>query len=299
VLSQYKRSTQVTLKSHLRKHHVPFFGHMQMKDIYPEEVQRFVASVDASSKTKKNLFATMQMLWKTARAWGYVAHDAGSDVLLPKRQRSAQRFFSVEEIQRILEAAPEPHLTLYWIAAETGMRAGELCGLRISDFDLDRRLVRMNRSVWRGKAQSTKSEHRDRCFAFSRHLCAHLAEFFSHWTPNESGWLFATRLGTPLDQNLVVKRKLYPLLDSLGIERGGFHAFRHANITLMDRLGVPLKLRQQRVGHSEGSLTLDVYTHVASEDDVRFAEQLGGILRPNAPKSKEEGVTPGGQPLVH
>ena len=71
-------------------------------------------------------------------------------------------------------------------------------------------------------------------------------------------------------------------------ERGGLHAFRHANITLMDRLGVPLKLRQQRVGHSEGSLTLDVYTHVDSEDDVQFAERLGGILRPNAPK-KENG----------
>jgi len=288
VLSQYKQSTQVTIKSHLRKHHVPFFGHLQMKDIYPENVQRFISSADASPKTKKNLFATMQMLWKTARAWGYVAHDAVSDVVLPKRQRSAQRFFSVEEIQRILEAAPEPYFTFYWIAAETGMRAGELCGLRISDFDLGRRLVRVNRSVWRGKSQSTKSEHRDRCFALSPLLCAHLAEYFAQWKPNESGWLFATRLGTPWDQNLVVKRKLYALLDCLGIERGGLHAFRHANITLMDRLGVPLKLRQQRVGHSEGSLTLDVYTHVVSEDDVLFAERLGGILRPNAPK-KENG----------
>jgi hypothetical protein len=130
--------------------------------------------------------------------------------------------FSVEEIQRILASAPQSYFTLYWTAAETGMRAGELCGLRISDFDLDRRLVRVNRSVWRGKSQSTKSEHRDQCFALSSLLCAHLADFFSQWKPNESGWLFATRLGTPWD---LVKRKLYPLLDSLGIERGGFACF--------------------------------------------------------------------------
>jgi len=64
-------------------------------------------------------------------------------------------------------------------------------------------------------------------------------------------------------------------------------------------LGNLLKVRQQRLGHSDPSLTLDVYTHVASEDDVRFAEQLDGILRPNAPKSKEEGVAPGGQALVN
>jgi integrase len=91
----------------------------------------------------------------------------------------------------------------------------------------------------------------------------------------------------------------YPLLDSLGIERGGLHSFRHTNSTLMDQLGAPFKVRQQRLGHSDVALTLDVYTHVVSADDVRLAEQLGGILRPNAPKSKEEGVAPGGQPLVN
>jgi integrase len=56
----------------------------------------------------------------------------------------------------------------------------------------------------------------------------------------------------------------------------------------MDRLGVPLKVRQQRLGHTDPSLTLGVYTHVASEDDERLAEQLDGILRPNAPKSEND-----------
>jgi integrase len=138
-----------------------------------------------------------------------------------------------------------------------------------------------------GKVQSTKSELWDRCFALSPALCVHITEFLTRWTPNERGWLFAARTGTPWDQNLIVKRKLFPLLDSLGIERDGLHAFRHANITLMDRLGVLLKLRQQRAGHSEASLTLDVYTHVVSEDDVRFAEQLGAILLPKRKTAQE------------
>ena len=89
------------------------------------------------------------------------------------------------------------------------------------------------------------------------------------------------------DSNLLVKRKLYPLLDSIGIERGGLHAFRHTNSTLMDRLGVPLKVRQQRLGHSDPSLTLGIYTHIASEDDVQSAERLDGILHPNAPKTEK------------
>jgi hypothetical protein len=99
VLTQHKPSTQVTIRSHLRKHLVPYFGRYQMREIGPEEVQRFVASVKLSGKTVKNIFATMQMLWKSARSWGYVAHDAVSDVVLPKRHRVSRRFFSVEEVQ--------------------------------------------------------------------------------------------------------------------------------------------------------------------------------------------------------
>jgi transposase len=89
-----------------------------MKDIGSEEVQMFVSSVELSAKIKKNLHATMQMLWKSARSWGYVAHDAVSDVVLPKRHRVARRFFSIEEVQRILAAAAEPYRTFYWLAVE-------------------------------------------------------------------------------------------------------------------------------------------------------------------------------------
>jgi integrase len=120
--------------------------------------------------------------------------------------------------------------------------------------------------------------------------------------------LFATRNGTPWDANLLVKRKLYPLLDSLGIERGGLHAFRHMNSTLMDRLGVPLKVRQKRLGHSDPRLALDVYTHMVNADDLRFAAKKGEMLQsnsiapelhPSAPKSQKEGVAAERQPLVN
>src|SRR6266446_9403825 len=282
VLSQHKPSTQSTIRSQIRKHFVPFFGHWKLREIGPEEVQRFLSSVKASAKTVRNLYATIQMLWKSARAWGYVGHDAVSGVVLPKRHRTAQRFFSVEEVQRILTAAPDPYHTFYWLAAGTGMRAGELCGLRTDDFDLQRGLVCIRQSVWRGKLQSPKTRNAIRTFALSPQLVVHIAEFLRRWSPNERRLVFATRNGTPWDANLLVKRKLRPLLKTHAIEGGGLHAFRHANSTLMDRLGVPLKVRQQRLGHSDPSLTLGVYTHIASEDDERFAEQLDGILRPNA-----------------
>ncbi len=67
----------------------------------------------------------------------------------------------------------------------------------------------------------------------------------------------------------------------------------------MDRLGTPLKVRQQRLGHSDPRLTLSVYTHVAREDEQRVAAQLGKILCPVVPKPKEKGPARFEQALVN
>ena len=79
------------------------------------------------------------------------------------------------------------------------------------------------------------------------------------------------------------KRQFRKLLAELKIEvprGGGFHAFRRLNATLLDRLQAPVKIRQERLGHSDPRVTLGTYTHIASEDERRIAENLSGILDP-------------------
>ncbi len=283
VLPQHKPSTQITIRSQLRKHLVTFFGDCLLKDIDAQLIQRFVANLKASPKTVRNLKATISMMWSSAKAWGYVVHDALHGVVLPKPRRVHRFFLSVEEIQRILAAAKEPFHTFYWLAAETGLRAGELCALTWDDIDFDRQLVHVRQSSWQGKLQEPKTETSVRSFALSSQLLEHLRTRLLGWRPNQQRLIFATRNGSPWDGKKA-RKTLTPLLGDLGIPRCGLHAFRHANSSLMDRLGVPVKVRQQRLGHSDPNITLGIYTHVASEDDRRIAAQLGEILRPNAPK---------------
>jgi hypothetical protein len=80
--------------------------------------------------------------------------------------------------------------------------------------------------------------------------------------------------------NVVRRRKLKPLLKSLGIPQAGFHAFRHFNVALQDALRVPLKTIQERIGHSlTGSFTLDVYGGQPEwERNVEAARLLGAEL---------------------
>jgi integrase len=219
VLPQHKPSTQATVRSHLKKYLTPFLGDQSLKDINPELVQIFVAGLKTAPKTVRNIYVTLQIMWKSARAWGYVAHDAVSDVVLPQPRRVERFSFSLEEIQTILAAAEDPHRTFYWLAAETGLRAGELCGLRVDDLDLERCLLRVEQSSWRGNIQQPKTVNAVRSFAISPEMASHLRDFLVRWRPNSRRLLFATRNGTPWDANLLVKRKLQPLLKKLEIQR--------------------------------------------------------------------------------
>jgi integrase len=278
VLVQHKPSTQATIRSHVKKYLVPFFGNLELRDMRSENIQQFIAGVKKSPKTVRNIFITLQLMWKLAQSWQYVSHNVLDGVVLPKPRKARVFFLTREEICKILRTAREPYRTFYWLAAETGMRAGELCGLRVDDIDFNRGLVNVRQSAWHGKLQEPKTENAVRTFAISSRLREHLRILLVTWRPNQERLVFATRNGTPWDANLLVKRKLRPLLRDLKIRECGLHAFRHANASLMDELSVPMKVRQQRLGHSDPRLTMNTYTHMASSDDERIAEQLAEIL---------------------
>ena len=202
----------------------------------------------------------------------------------------------------ILKAAPEPYKTFYGLLAGTGLRVGELCGLTVDDLDPGKNLMQVRQSAWRGKLGNPKNYESVRVVEISSLASRQLMALLKTWHPNEQRLLFASKNGTPWDQNLLLKRKLRPLLERLKIRvptGNGFHAFRHANATMMDRLGAPSKLRQQRLGHAGGSpITQTIYTHVVSEDERRIAEQLGGavwssLLDHSGPENKNgSGVEP-------
>ena len=298
VLSQYGKSTAINYRTHIRKHLVPFFGRYAMKDVNPELVQHFVSCATVSPKTIRNICVTLQSMWSTAKVWGYVTHNVMEGVVLPSAKRRQRLFASQQQIQLIIAGAKEPYRTFYGLAAETGLRPGELCGLTLEDVDLQRGMLQVRQSAWRGQLGEPKTSDSTRVVELSPHACAHLQKYLLTWKPNDQRLLFATLNGTPWDQNMLLKRQFKPLLKSLGIKvpRGdGFYILRHGNATLMSSFGAPQKLRQQRLGHADGSpVTETVYTHVISEDGKRVAAQLGnavwGVL--DASWTEKNGVNP-------
>jgi integrase len=295
VLSQHKRSTQSSTRSQLRRWLLPQLGSCALKDLDGQRLQAFVSGCRCNSKTIRNLIATLRMMWNSARAWGYVAHNPFDALVLPKRGLVQTFSFSLEEEQRIITSASEPYKTYYNILAETGIRGGEVSGLRVADLDLENALIHVQQSVWRGQIQTVKSRKGNRCFAISPELVEDLRAYLRTWRPNPLGLLFATKTGTPWDHNLVRKRKFHPLLKKLGIRQCGFHAFRHGNATLLDQINAPMAVRLNRLGHAEAQTTMG-YTHAVTADERRIANELGKILHATARNEQEE--RPAEKPLT-
>jgi integrase len=227
------------------------------------------------------------MMWNSARAWGYVAHDPFGGLVLPKPGLVRTFTFSLDEIKGIVDSASEPYKTFYSILAETGIRGGEICALRVADLDLDNGVIHVRPSVWRGQIQTVKSRKGNRRFPISAELVVHLHAHLRSWRPNKPGLLFATVNGTPWDHSLVRKRKFHPLLKRLGIAQCGFHAFRHGNATLLDQIGAPMAVRLNRLGHAEAQTTMR-YTHAVTADERRIADELGKILHATARNEQKE-----------
>jgi integrase len=82
--------------------------------------------------------------------------------------------YTGEETNRIIAAAEGQYKTLYWIAAETGMRPGELCGLATADLNLPNLTVRVRHSVWGGQLQTPKTANALRNLAISPQLAEHV-----------------------------------------------------------------------------------------------------------------------------
>jgi integrase len=289
VLSQHKPSTQSSTRSQLRKWILKDLGSCALKDLDGQRLQAFISGCQCNSKTIRNLMATLRMIWNSARAWGYVAHDPFNGLVLPKRGLVQAFTFSLEETQRIIGSSIGPHRTFYSILAETGIRGGEICALRIADLDLENAVIQVRQSVWRGKIQTVKSRKGNRRFPISAELVEHLSRYLQTWRQNSLGLLFATRNGTPWDHSLVRKRKFHPLLRKLGIPQCGFHAFRHGNATLLDQIGAPMAVRLNRLGHAEAQTTMG-YTHAVTADERRIANELGRILHATARNEQKESV---------
>ncbi len=103
------------------------------------------------------------------------------------------------------------------------------------------------------------------------------------------GFLFLNRNGRSYAANKLVEYSLWPVLEKLGIERAGMHAFRHCHASLLMDVGANPAVAKEQMRHSDARITLEAYTHVIGNAQREAVDKVGEILRANAPKLVKSG----------
>lgn len=220
--------------------------------------------------------------------WQIVARNVADAVEPPRRARREMQTLSAEQVRRLLQEAEDTEdYALIYVAVNTGLRRGELLGLKWEDIDLKEGAAQIRRSLQRIRGEGIVARepktHRSRrsvslpptvVEVLKKQKAGQAREkLFWGEAYQDNGLVFATSLGTPIEPaNL--SRRFQRLINSAGLPATRFHDLRHAHASLMLKAGVHPKIVSERLGHSAVGITLDTYSHVLPNLQKEAARKL-------------------------
>ena len=279
----------------IRTHIGPALGHIKLKNLTPAHVRSLHREkLDAGLAPTKvqKIHSTLHKAVSQAVRDGLIPRNAAA-IKAPRPTPEEMHPFSPEEARRFLEAARgERFEALYVLAITTGLRRGELLGLRWKDVDLESGVLRVGRALvreggrYRLGEMKTKRGHRSirltsrAVNALGAHRKRQLEERMRYAGLYEDhGLIFATQLGTPVNPENLVKRSFKPLLQQAGLPEIRFHDLRHTCATLLLGGGVHPKFVQELLGHATIAMTLDTYSHFLPSMGDQTARAMEDALR--------------------
>lgn len=266
-----KKSHRLTVASDLRNHIEPFFGEKEMSQIEPRDIERYIAAKlsTLAPKTVRNHLNTMHSLFEIGQRLGWCVGNPVklADRPVIKQTETRIKFLDQAELEQLLAAwypddawgRLEP--VLYLTAAMTGLRQGELLGLRWRDVDLAARKVRVVSPYVRGEFGDPKSEGSGRSVPLAERVSQALAGLRERsFYRDDSELVFAhPESGRPLDRSKLIRR-FKQATGRAGVRDVTFHELRHTFGTRMAAAGVPLRTIQHWMGHADAKTT-QVYAH--------------------------------------
>jgi integrase len=284
-----KPSTVRAAESHLKQHIIPKLGTLRLCELTVKVVQAFSTSLafGRTRKTVENVLQTLFSILQTARKFGCaVPAVIRADIVLPNTSLGREvRFFDAVQVGRIIAASKEPFSTMFAVLGMTGLRAGEMLGLKLLDLDFTSKIIHVRRSIdsRTKKEQTPKSKGSASDLPMPRALEKRLCEFLrTHCRKNPHGYLFVNRNSNPYSVGKVTEYGLWPVLKELQIESAGLHAFRHAAASELLEEGAPLTVVQRQLRHRDARTTLQKYGHVVGDAQRRAVEILAEKIERHA-----------------
>lgn len=274
-----KTSTYVMYRRHLDNHIIPHLGHIQLKKLTTDQVQRFCSKLSNDGLkpgTVRLLHTILYTALKDAVHGKRLAINVCEAVKLPRHVRREAKPLDQEQAQRLIQAAKGSRLEcIIVVALTTGMRLGEILALRWEDIHIEARELHVRHTVdyikgcgWVESEPKTENSKRRLQLpqitldSLKQHRTSQREAKLkagSKW--KEQGLVFPNSYG-----GYFRRMRLYAifkkLLQEAALPDMHFHDLRHSAATILLSMGVQAKVVQEILGHGNISTTLNIYGHV-------------------------------------
>lgn len=297
-ISEHKRpSTEKGYRAIWEDHLKPLCTDVWMKNVRTFHVQKWLDTIGAtglSRNTLKHIKSVISAIFKLAKQQDYFhgENPAKDTAVNPSAAEPEETYaYSLEEINAILAHIPEPAATAFAVAAFSGLRRGEIEGLRWEDYRDNE--IQVSRSIWNGRENDPKTKKSAAPVPVIRQLAERLEIHRLRQKDAKKGPMFTTSKGTKESMNNILNRSILPALNRCALcgksegeceqkpvhkyrrdaslpEWHGWHACRRGLGSNLYRLGVPDVVIQRILRHANVSTTTGYYIKTAA-DDVRQA----------------------------
>ncbi|MEU6323048.1 tyrosine-type recombinase/integrase [Streptomyces sp. NPDC047009] len=292
-----KLSTYDKYETHVRLYLVSLLGTKRLESLSVADVRRFITRVqnEHTAATAKEVHRVLRTALTAAVREELITRNVAALVEPPRVKQQEIRPWSLEETPSFLEAArADPLYAAFVLAIAMGLRRGELVGLRWSDLDLDNRVLHVRQQTQRRRGTLYDDDPKSRrsravpipalCIAPLRwHRLRQRGTFARTgvvWT--EDGYVFATRNGRPVEPRNVYRSFTRVAADA-GLRVVRLHDARHGCATLLTAAGVAPRVIMEILGHSQISITMDVYTHVVHDTQQEAISHMDRLLKRRLP----------------
>jgi integrase len=292
---QVKPSTWNSYYSNLELHVLSTLGGRQLQATTPGHLKALCRQLLESGrrngapgrgltrKTVRYVHTTLSELFNDGVDQELLQRNPAARAKPPRSPRGSwtMQFGTHEELAGFLEHARDHRWFLIWrLAAMTGMRRGEVLGLRWRDLDFDdaRLAVRQTLiSISYRREISTPQTHRSRVVDLDAETVAVLRKLYAEGgRPPHSTLVFVDGDGAAIHPESV--RVVFERLHPPGVPRIRFHDLRHTHATIPLRPGIPVKVSSERLSHTTPAFTLQQYAHVIPGMQAEAASQVADLV---------------------
>lgn len=287
------RQTIDVYRLYLDKYIIPFLGDITLTDLKTIHINKFINNMhdrDYSASTIKKAMNIIKNALEHAIDTELINKNIAKKATLPKENKVEITVWNEEEVNSFLKVAKQHrHYPIFYLALTTGMRQGEILGLRWRDIDFYNHSLTINQVLSHDgkemiKGAKTKTSNRtiDLSDSTIKILKTHkkiiIQEKLNSIGYQDFDLVFCTPIGTPVHPSNLRNRTFNKLIEKAKIPKIRFHDLRHTHATLLLSKGVNIKVISERLGHSNIRITLDTYSHMLPTMQKDAIEKLDSMI---------------------